>query len=209
MLSGLIAELQSQLPDDQYTSKRIQRVYDERGEKRDHSRDAAVKYAADWLLARTVDTVYVGDLTNVLDTHWSSKVNQKTHAFWSHRKLVDRLELTLGDVGITVEQMSEADSSSECPECGSSEVSRDGDAYRCHACGLHAYIDVAGAWNLLQSEVGPMARPAALSAERDRDAPVNGTYWEWDGHDWSPADWEQSRPVDQTSVSKPASSQPG
>nr|WP_246975344.1 transposase [Natribaculum luteum] len=69
VLSEVISELQSALPDDQYTSKRIQRVYDERGEKRDHSRDAAVKHAADWLLERNVDTVYVGDLTDVLDTH--------------------------------------------------------------------------------------------------------------------------------------------
>lgn len=42
VLSELIAELQSALPDDQYTSKRIQRVYDERGKRRDHSRDAAL-----------------------------------------------------------------------------------------------------------------------------------------------------------------------
>ncbi len=210
VLSELIAELQSELPDDQYTSKRIQRVYDERGEKRDHSRDAAVKHAADWLLERNVDTVYVGDLTDVLDTHWSSEVNEKTHAFWSHQQLVERIELTLGDVGINVEQVSEADSSSECPECGGEDVTRDGDSFRCHECELDAHSDVAGAWNILQSEVGPMARPAALLAERDRDAPNTGAYWEWDGHDWTLGSFgEQSSPLDQTSISKPASSQPG
>ncbi len=210
LLSELIAELQSALPENQYTSERIQRVYDERGEKRDHSRDAAVKHAADWLLERNVDTVYVGDLTDVLDTHWSADVNEKTHVFWSHRQLVDRLELTLGDVGITVEQVSEAESSSECPACGSEDVSRDGDSFRCHDCELDAHSDVAGAWNLLQTEGGPMARPAALSAERDRDAPRDGAYWEWDGHDWTPSSFgEPSSPFDQTSVGEPASSQPG
>ncbi|MFC4247678.1 transposase [Natribaculum luteum] len=209
-VTEVIAELQSQLPDDQYTSKRIQRVYDERGEKRDHSRDAAVKHAADWLLERHVDTVYVGDLTDVLDTHWSAEVNEKTHSFWSHRQLVDRIELTFGDVGITVEEVSEADSSSQCPECGSSDVGRDGDSFRCHDCELDAHSDVVGAWNVLRSEVGPMARPAALSAERDRDAPESGAYWEWNGHDWIPASFgEQSCPGDQTSVGKPVSSQPG
>ncbi|ESS12858.1 MAG: transposase [uncultured archaeon A07HR60] len=209
-LSGLIGELQSELPDDQYTSKRIQRVYDKRGKRRDHSRDAAVKHAADWLLERNVDTVSVGDLTDVLGTHWSAMVNEKTHNFWSHRQLVDRLELTLGDAGITVEQVSEADSSSRCPECGSEDVTRDGDEFRCHDCELDAHSDVAGAWNLLQSEVGPMARPAALSAERERDAPRKGAYWEWNGHDWTPSSVEeQSRPVDQPSISEPARSQPG
>ena len=208
--SERIATLQSELLDDQYTSRLIQRLYDTRTRKRDHSRDAAVKHATEWLLERNVETVYVGDLSDVLDTHWSAAVNQKNHAFWSHRQLLDRMELTLGDIGIAVAEVSEADSSSECPECGSCDVTRSGDSFRCHDCELDAHSDVAGAWNMLQSEVGPMARPAALSAERDRDAPTDGAYWQWNGHDWRPADFgEQSSPLDQTSVSEPASSQPG
>nr|WP_241175376.1 transposase [Natronolimnobius sp. AArcel1] len=116
----------------------------------------------------------------------------------------------MGDVGISVTQISERDSSSECPECGSDDVVRDGDEFRCHDCKLDAHSDIAGAWNLLQTEVGPMARPAALSAERDRDAPTDGTYWEWNGHDWTPTRFgNQSCPLDQTSVGEPASSQLG
>jgi putative transposase len=169
-----------------------------------------VKHAAEWLLDRNVDTVYVGDLTNVLETHWSTDVNEKTHAFWSHRQLVDRIKLTLGDVGITVTKTGEYDSSSECPACESDAVTRSGDSFRCEACALEAHADVAGAWNILQSELGPMARPAALSAERDRDAPTEGAYWQWNDHDWIPADFgEQSWSPDQPSVSEPASSQPG
>ncbi|MFW6004316.1 MAG: RNA-guided endonuclease InsQ/TnpB family protein [Halodesulfurarchaeum sp.] len=208
--SERIATLQSELPEDQYTSKQIQRVYDERSRQRDHSRDAAVKHAAEWLLERNVDTVYVGNLTDVLKTHWSADVNEKTHAFWSHRQLVDRITLTLGDVGITVTETGEYGSSSECPACGSSSVTRSGDSFRCDACGLEAHADVAGAWNILESEVGPMARPAALSAERGRDAPTDGAYWQWNDHDWIPASFgEQSWSPDQPSLSKPASSQPG
>ncbi|CAI50869.1 IS1341-type transposase ISNph17 (plasmid) [Natronomonas pharaonis DSM 2160] len=208
--SERIATLQSGLPADKYTSSLIQRLYDTRSRSRDHSRDAAVKHVAEWLLERNVDTVYVGDLTDVLDTHWSTDVNEKTHNFWSHRQLLNRIELTLGDVGICVAEVTEADSSSECPECGSSDITRRGDSFRCHDCELDAHSDVAGAWNILQSEAGPMARPAALSAERDRDAPQEGAYWQWNEHDWIPADFgEQSRSVDQPSFSKPASSQPG
>ncbi|MCD2203327.1 transposase [Halobacterium sp. KA-6] len=192
--SQQIAALQSNLPDGQYTSWRIQRRFDERGRKRDHARDAAVKHAAEWLLERNVDTVYVGDLTDVLDAHWSASVNEKTHAFWSYRQLLDRIELTLGDVGITVESVSEEDSSSLCPECGSRDVSRKDDDFKCHECAMDAHADVAGAWNLLQSVDGPMARPAALAAERQRDAPNNspnrdGAYWEWNGHNWTPTDF--------------------
>jgi putative transposase len=208
--SERIATLQSKLHNDEYTSHRIQRLYDKRSRNRDHSRNAAVKHVAEWLLNRNVDTVYVGDLTDVLDTHWSAEVNEKTHAFWSHRQLLERIELTLSDVGICVEDVSEADSSSECPDCGSSNVTRNGDAFRCHDCELDAHSDVAGAWNLLQDEVGPMARPAALSAERDRDALREGAYWQWNEHDWIPAEFgEQSRSLDQPRLSEPASSQPG
>nr|WP_299266729.1 transposase [Halorientalis sp.] len=208
--SDRIATLQSKLREDEYTSRRIQRLYDERSRKRDHSRNAAVKHAAEWLLEYNVDTVYVGDLTDVLDTHWSAEVNERNHAFWSHRQLLERIELTLGDGGICVAEVSEADSSNECPDCGSSDVTRNGDSFRCHDCSLDAHSDVAGAWNILQSEAGPMARPAALSAERGRDAPQEGAYWQWNEHDWIPAEFaEQSRSLDQPSLSKPESSQPG
>ena len=208
--SDRIATLQSQLPDDQWTSDRICRIYDNRSRKRDHSRDAAVKQAAEWLLERNVDTVYVGNLTDVLETHWSAEVNEKTHAFWSHQQLVERIKLTFGDVGITVLETSEYKSSSQCPACKSDAVTRRGDSFRCDACDLEAHADVAGAWNILQREVGPMARPAALSAERDRDAPTDGAYWQWNDHDWTPTDFgEQSRSPDQTRFSEPVSSQPG
>ncbi len=185
--SDRIATLQSELPDDQYTSELIQRVYDSRSRQRDHSRDAAVKHVAEWLLEQNVNTVYIGDLTTVLETHWSTDVNKKTHAFWSHRQLVDRITLTFGDVGIAVTETSEYDSSSTCPACGSDAVTRSGDSFRCESCSLEAHGDVAGAWNMLQSEVGPMARPAGLSAERDRDVPCEGAYWQWNDHDWIPA----------------------
>ena len=208
--SGRIATLQSQLPADQWTSTRIKRIYAERSRKRDHSRNAAVKHATEWLLDRNVDTVYVGDLTDVLETHWSAEVNEKTHAFWSHGELTDRIMLTLGDVGITVTEIPEYNTSSQCPACGSESVGRSGDSLRCDDCTLDAHSDVAGAWNMLQSEVGPMARPAALSAERGRDASRKGAYWQWNDHEWIPTVFrERSWSRDQPSISEPARSQPG
>lgn len=117
-LSEEIAELQSELPTDRYTSRRIQYLYDERCRKRDHGRDAAVKHAAERLLARNVEMVCVGDLTDVLDTHWSAEVDEKTHAFWSHRQLLERLRLTFKDVGINVEEVNESESSSRVQNVG-------------------------------------------------------------------------------------------
>jgi Transposase and inactivated derivatives len=78
----------------------------------------------------------------VLELHWSATVNEKTHSFWSHGRLTDRLKLTLGDMGISVAEMSEAGSSSECPECDSKYVQWDGDEFRCNVCGSQAHSDV-------------------------------------------------------------------
>ena len=203
-----ISSLQSQLPEDTYSSNRIQCLYTERGEKRDHSRNAAVKHATDWLLKHNVDTVYVGDLTGVLNTHGKPEVNEKTHSFWSHGQLIERINLTMGDVGMSVEEVSEAGSSSTCPECSSENVYRDGDEFGCRECGLEAHSDVVGAWQMLESEEGPMARPAVLRAGRRRDVPEKGAYWEWDEHDWKLSSFEEtSCSIDQTRLSEPASSQ--
>ena len=187
--SEQIATLQSELPDNTYTSTRIQRLYDIRSERRDHSRNACVKHATEWLLERNVDTVYVGDVTDVLDSHWSARVNEKNHAFWSHGELFERVSLTMGDVGIRVEQVPEQDTSSACSDCGSNNVTRNSDEFRCHECELEAHADIVGAWNILQSEEGSMARPAALHAERCRDASSQlqrGAYCEWNDHEWQP-----------------------
>jgi len=47
-----------------------------------------------------------------------------------------------------------------------------------------------------------MARPAALFAERSRNAPSDGAYWQWKEHDWRPADfgkqsWSFDQPYDE------------
>lgn len=64
-----IADLQSALPDETYSSRRIHNLYDSMYDFRDHHRDAAVKHAAQWLLEHGVTRVYVGDVADVLSTH--------------------------------------------------------------------------------------------------------------------------------------------
>ncbi len=141
------------------------------------------------------------------DSHWSATVNEKTHSFWSHGRLTDRLKLTLGDVGISVTEVSEAGSTSECPECNSNHVQRDGDEFRCTECGLEAHSDIVGVWNLLQKEVGSMARPAALRVERRRDAsqPNSGQVRERTGSGTSMTGYSLILRNCQTRVTNPAS----
>ena len=62
--------------------------------------------------------MFVGDLSNVLSTHWSAEANQKTHSFWSHDQLTLHLENTLEVAGMSLEEVSEAGTSSNDTQGG-------------------------------------------------------------------------------------------
>lgn len=220
-----LSELQSELPHESYSSERIRRRFSELYGRRDHHRDAAVKHAAQWLVSKSVGEVFVGDVSDVLDTHWSASVNQKTHNFWSHEQLSDRLEDTFEVAGLSLEEVPEFDSSSTCPCCGSQNVTRDGDEFGCIQCGLESHSDVVGASLILSEntdldvskwfepdvERGSMARPAPRSAGRlrDGDFEFEVTYLRWDDHEWTPVVTETLDtlgPFDQRGLSEPESS---
>jgi len=66
-----IARLQSKLEDGRYSSERIRRLYRKRTRRRDHAQEALCRDLLERLYAEGVDTVYIGGLTDALDTHWS------------------------------------------------------------------------------------------------------------------------------------------
>jgi len=122
-----------------------------------------------------VETVYVGDLTDVLSTHWCAEVNAKTHQFWAFRAFIDRLLYAAEEYGIRVEVQSEANTTRTCPVCGEREdTDRDGDVFRC-PCGHEAHADLCASRTFLEQQTcelegGSMARPVRLT---------------WDDHNWS------------------------
>lgn len=220
-----LSELQSELPNGSYSSARIRRRFSELYGRRDHHRDAAVKHAAQWLVAKGVGEVFVGDVSDVLNTHWSTTVNQKTHNFWSHGQLSNRLEDTFEVAGLELEEVPEFDSSSTCPCCGSQKITRDGDEFGCNECGLKSHSDIVGAslilaentevdvsdWFEPDKERGSMARPAPRSAGRLRDGDLcfEVTYLQWNDHEWTPVVNETLDTLgsfDQRGLSKPESS---
>ena len=126
------------------------------------------------LYAEGVATAYVGDLTDVLSTHWCTEVNAKTHQFWAFRAFIERLLHTAKEYGITVKVRSEADTTRTCPACGKQDdTDRDGDVFRC-PCGHEAHADLCASRTFLEQQacetVGSMARPVRLK---------------WDDHNWS------------------------
>lgn len=156
-----------------YTSKRIRRLYRRRTRRRDHARDALARDLMERLHEDGVSTVYVGDLTDVLETHWSVRANAKTHNFWAFRAFIDRLACTAEEYGITVEVRPEAWTSQECPNCGSTgDTTRHQDTFTC-TCGFEGHADLVASETFLrrhETVPRPMARPVCLT---------------WDDHRWS------------------------
>ncbi len=80
-----IARFQSKLEEDRYSSDRIRRLYRKRIRRRNHAQEALCRDLLERLYEDGVDTVYIGGLTDVLETHWSVEINAKTHNFWSFK----------------------------------------------------------------------------------------------------------------------------
>ncbi len=138
-------------------------VHRKRTRCRDHAQEALCRELLERLYAEGVETVYIGDLTDVLDTHWSAETNAKIHNFWAFKKFTKRLGCTAEEYGISVEVQSEAWTSGECPQCGSTDrTTRHQDTLTC-SCGFEGHADLTASETFLkrhtQTEVRPMARP--------------------------------------------------
>ena len=188
-----IADLQSQLSDDRYSTRLIERLYDERGAHRDHAQDALVRHLSRLFEEWGVSEVYVGELDDVREKHWSAQVNEKTDLFWAHGRFRRRMRTVLEDeCGITVREESEAGTSSQCPRCGEDKhVGRNGDVFQCGSCGFEGHSDVVGSENFLQQAVGDdielagsMARPAVSRENTTERGHTNVPRLEWDDHRW-------------------------
>ncbi|MCU4743918.1 transposase [Halobacteria archaeon AArc-m2/3/4] len=167
-----IAYYQSLLENQCESSKRIDRLYRKRTNRRDHAQDTLVRGLVERLHDEGVSTLYVGDIKGVLETHWMPRVNEKTHNFWAYRRLINRLECVCEEYGIGVEEESEAWTSQTCPTCGERKATvRHEDLLAC-SCGFEGHADLVASESFLRrqnSRVRPMARPV---------------YLKWNNHEW-------------------------
>jgi len=187
-----IARLQSLLEEGRYSSHRIRRLYDRRTKRRDHAQDALARNIIERLYDDGVSTVYVGALTDVLDTHWSVETNAKTHNFWAFRAFVNRLACTAEEYGISVEVRSEAWTSQTCPNCGSTEDTiRHKDTLTC-PCGFEGHADLVASETFLRRHQNSkssdwrtrhaVSRQRQTTVARSMARPV---CLKWDDHNWS------------------------
>jgi putative transposase len=188
-----LARLQSKLREGRYSSQRIQRLYRKRTRRRDHAQEALCRDLIGCLYDEGVATVYVGGLTDILETHWSVETNAKTHNFWAFKQFTERLACTAEEYGISVEVRSEAWTSQECPQCGSTDrTTRHQDTLTCR-CGFEGHADLTASRTFLERQtekaVRPMARPVRF---------------QWDDHTWSEAPSSRESPNEQRTDSSTA-----
>jgi putative transposase len=188
-----IARLQSKLPEGRYSSERIRRLYRKPTRRRDHAQEALCRDLLERLYAEGVDTVYIGGLTDVLETHWSVETNAKTHNFWAFKQFTERLVCTAEEYGIAVEVRSEAWTSQECPQCGSTgRTTRHQDTLTC-PCGFEGHADLTASETFLRrhqnSESSGWRTRHDVSRQRHTEQAVRPmarpVRFEWDDHNWS------------------------
>jgi len=188
-----IARLQSKLREGRYSSERIRRLYRKRTRRRDHAQEALCRDLLERLYAEGVDTVYVGGLTDVLETHWSVETNAKTHNFWAFKQFTERLVCTAEEYGISVEVRSEAWTSQECPQCGSTDrTTRHQETLTCE-CGFDGHADLTASETFLRrhqnSESSDWRTRREASRQRHTEKAVRPmarpVRFEWDDHNWS------------------------
>ncbi|WP_255152639.1 RNA-guided endonuclease InsQ/TnpB family protein [Halorarius halobius] len=168
-----ISEAQSKLPEGQYVSKRIRRLYRRRSARRDHSVDALLRDLIERLTEAGIRTIYVGDLTGVIQRTRLKRTNRKLTEFWAHRRFTDRLTDLCEEHGIALLEVSEFESSQECPDCGAvAATDRNRERLTC-PCGYDGHADLTAARTLLDRERADRPR---LMAQ-----PVR---FKWDNHRW-------------------------
>jgi putative transposase len=200
-----IARLQSKLQEGQYSSKRIRRLYRKRTRRRNHAQEALCRDLLERLYAEGVDTVYIGGLTDVLDTHWSVETNAKTHNFWAFKQFTERLACTAEEYGISVEVRSEAWTSQECPQCGGTDrTTRHQDSLTC-PCGFEGHADLTASETFLRRHQNSPSSDWRTRREASRQRHTEKTVrpmarplrFEWDDHDWSESPRSHESPKEQ------------
>ena len=199
-----IARLQSKLREGRYSSQRIQRLYRKRTRRRDHAQEALCRDLIECLYDEGVATVYVGGLTDVLETHWSVETNAKTHNFWAFKQFTERLACTAEEYGISVEVRSEAWTSQECPQCRSTDrTTRHQDTLTCR-CGFEGHADLTAFAR--RTRLARPREPSVLGTsktflERQAEKAVRPmarpVRFQWDDHSWSEAPSSRESPNEQ------------
>jgi putative transposase len=168
--------------DDYYFSKRIARcddsdseqatrLHQKKSRRRTHYFHTLSNHIVQRCIEEGVETIVVGDLSGIREgeegdeaKNWGKHGNLNLHS-WAFDRFTDLLEYKAEMEGISIEEVSERDTSKSCSCCGrkrdANRVERG--LYVCDECGMTANADVNGAENIRQ-KVSPS--PATDGGDR-------------------------------------------
>lgn len=167
---------------DDSASQEARRLDRKQTERRSHFLHTLSKHIISECKKRSVGTITVGDLGGIRDDengdarNWGKHGNLDLHG-WAFDRFTSMLEYKAGAEGITVERVSERDTSKTCSCCGTKDDRQrvERGLYVCDDCGTVANADVNGAENIRRKvppnpapdrSTGWMAQPAVHLFDR-------------------------------------------
>jgi putative transposase len=174
---------------DDSSTREATRLDRKRTERRTHFLHTLSKEIVAKCAERGVGTLVVGDLGGIRDdengesTNWGDHGNLDLHG-WAFDRFTSMLDYKAEAEGITVETVSERDTSKSCSVCGTKDDSQrvERGLYVCDECGTVANADTNGAENIRQKVLpnlatdggdrdnGWLAQPATRLFDRTRGA---------------------------------------
>lgn len=94
-------------------SKRISKLYTKRNKQVNHIVDCVTKFVADYCLEKQINTVIVGDITNIRENTNLGKVNNQKFHKLPFARIVEKLKYKLNKYGISIVKQKE-NYSSQC-----------------------------------------------------------------------------------------------
>ncbi|MGH9876746.1 MAG: RNA-guided endonuclease InsQ/TnpB family protein [Nitrososphaera sp.] len=182
-----IAGLQSQLPQKQYTSTRIEKLFRTRKRRFRHAIDALLRNLFERLKTKQVTHLVVGDLNGIRDGNDLGKqTNQKIHNFWSHNYIMQRIKELGEEYGVEIVKQSERGTSKTCCICGQRHNGRiHRGLHYCKENNAVVNADVSGACNLYNVAVHSSLRSELTKLESSGIRALAGPLMlRWEYHQW-------------------------
>ncbi|MBP1987532.1 RNA-guided endonuclease InsQ/TnpB family protein [Halolamina salifodinae] len=140
---------------DDSSSERATRLNEKKANRRTHYFHALSKHIVERCVEEDVGTIAIGELGGVREDKngnvkdWGKHGNLDLHS-WAFDRFTSLLEYKAEAEGITVERVSERDTSKSCSGCGRSRKANrvERGLYVCDSCELVANADVNGAENI-------------------------------------------------------------
>ena len=169
------------------SSKRLRRLHRKRRQRLVHAWEALAAQVASEMKRKKVGVVYIGHPKNIRrDRRYQGPWNGRIHNFWGFALSSRILKKHLNRARIQVLLVDERGTSSRCPGCPSSEVTRRPRHWlRCRECGLEIHSDQAGSRNMI-NKYRPDTSWDGLEASPRTEAHI------WNQHRWVDSENQRS-----------------